>query len=302
MGLELIRHVFEYEAIKELHALKNYPLKPMCAFLHVSRSAYYRWLKQPKSAQTIFNEHLSDLARYIYEADNDKGYRRIRDDLVQDYGLQVNDKRVLRICRSLQIKSKIKHNPNGITKASKAPQHIAKNYLNRNFHTDKPNEKWLTDVSEFKYYEGNQVKKVYLSAILDLADRRIVSFVISDRNDNKLVFDTFDEAVRLEPDAHPLFHSDRGFQYTSKKMRTRVVKHKMKQSMSRVGRCIDNGPMEGFWGTLKREKYYRRKFTSRESLVSMIENYMYYYNNRRYQRCLKSKTPLQVHQQLLMAA
>lgn len=302
MELDLIRHIFEYEAIKELHALKNYPIQPMCAFLHISRSAYYRWLKQPKSAQTIFNEHLSDLIRYIHEADNDKGYRRIRDDLVQDYDLPVNDKRVLRICRSLQIKSRVKHNPHGITKASKHPYHIAKNYLNRHFHADQLNKKWLTDVSEFKYYEGSRVKKVYLSAILDLADRRIVSHVISDRNDNKLVFDTFDEAVRLEPDAHPLFHSDRGFQYTSKQMNNRLKQQGMKQSMSRVARCIDNGPMEGFWGTLKREKYYRRKFTSRESLVSMIENYIYYYNNGRYQRCLNSKTPMNVHRELLLAS
>lgn len=282
MELDLIRHIFEYEAIKELHALKNYPIQPMCAFLHISRSAYYRWLKQPKSAQTIFNEHLSDLIRYIHEADNDK--------------------RVLRICRSLQIKSTVKHNPHGITKASKHPYHIPKNYLNRNFHADQLNKKWLTDVSEFKYYEGSRVKKVYLSAILDLADRRIVSHVISDRNDNKLVFDTFDETVRLEPDAHPLFHSDCGFQYTSKQMNNRLKQQGMKQSMSRVARCIDNGPMEGFRGTLKREKYYRRKFTSRESLVSMIENYIYYYNNGRYQRCLNSKTPMNVHRELLLAS
>ena len=90
--------------------------------------------------------------------------------------------------------------------------YIAKNYLNRAFYADQPNQKWLTDVSEFKYYAGSEVKKVYLSAILDLADRRIVSFVISDRNDNQLVFDTFDQAVANEPMAHPLFHSDRGFQ------------------------------------------------------------------------------------------
>ncbi|WP_350028952.1 IS3 family transposase [Enterococcus faecalis] len=254
------------------------------------------------SCQSIFNEHLADLIRYIHEADDDKGYRRIRDDLVQDYGFHVNDKRVLRICRHLQIQSTVKHNPHGITKASQHPYSIAKNYLNRNFHADQLNEKWLTDVTEFKYDEGNQVKKVYLSAILDLADRRIVSYVISDRNDNKLVFDTFDEAIRLEPDAHPLFHSDRGFQYTSKQMSHRLKKQGMKQSMSRVAHCIDNGPMEGFWGTLKREKYYRRKFTSRESLISMIENYINYYNNGRYQRCLHSMTPMDVHRQLLLTA
>lgn len=298
MGVDLIRHLFEYEAIKELHESKQYPIQAMCAFLHVSRSAYYRWLKQPKSTQTIFNEHLADLIRYIHEADDDQGYRRIRDDLVQDYGFHVNDKRVLRICRHLQIQSTVKHNPHGITKASQHPYSIAKNYLNRNFHADQLNEKWLTDVTEFKYDEGNQVKKVYLSAILDLTDRRIVSYVISDRNDNKLVFDTFDEAIRLEPDVHPLFHSDRGFQYTSKQMSHRLKK----QSMSRVAHCIDNGPMEGFWGILKREKYYRRKFTSRESLVSMIENYINYYNNGRYQCCLHSMTPMDVHRQLLLTA
>ena len=85
-------------------------------------------------------------------------------------------------------------------------------------------------------------------------------------------------------------------------MSSKIKNQGMKQSMSRVAHCIDNGPMEGFWGLLKREKYYRRKFIRRENLVSMIEDYISYYNNGRYQRCLKSKTPLQVHQQLLMAA
>ena len=77
------------------------------------------------------------------------------------------------------------------------------------FHADKPNEKWLTDVTEFKYYIGVEVHKIYLSAILDLCDRRIVSYKISAHNDNSLVMDTFDQAVTAEPDAHPLFHSDR---------------------------------------------------------------------------------------------
>jgi transposase InsO family protein len=76
-----------------------------------------------------------------------------------------------------------------------------------------------------------------------------------------LVMNTFDAAVALEPDARPLFHSDRGFQYTSRQFCTRLKKHHMKQSMSRVAHCIDNGPMEGFWGILKREKYYGRRFT-----------------------------------------
>ncbi len=119
------------------------------------------------------------------------------------------------------------------------PEVTAENILNREFHADKPNEKWLTDVTEFKYYVGAEVKKVYLSAILDLYDRRIVSYKIGDSNNNPLVFETFDEAVRANPDAHPLFHSDRGFQYTSKIFHSKLDAAKMRQSMSRVGRCIE---------------------------------------------------------------
>ena len=163
------------------------------------------------------------------------GYRRIRDELDGHRGIHVNDKRVLRICRKCNIKSNIKWKPTSCTRGDRNPDHIAKNYLHREFHAEKPNEKWLTDVSEFKYYNGIEVHKVYLSAILDLYDRRIVSFKISDHNDNPLVMDTFDEAIRQEPDAHPLVHSDRGFQYTSAQFYTRLKKHHMKRL--RKGKC-----------------------------------------------------------------
>ncbi|MDT2451283.1 hypothetical protein P7D98_23260, partial [Enterococcus avium] len=76
-GFELVRHTFEYQSIKELHETKSYPINTMCTLLHVTRSAYYRWLKNPKLPEVLFNEQLADLVRYIYEADNDKGYRRI---------------------------------------------------------------------------------------------------------------------------------------------------------------------------------------------------------------------------------
>jgi len=139
-------------------------------------------------------------------------------------------------------------------------------HLNRKFHADRPNEKWLTDVTEFKWYEGINVHKVYLSAILDLYDRRIVSYVIRNSNDNPLVFDTIDAAIADNPDAHPLFHSDRGFQYTNRVFHKKLEDAGMVQSMSRVAHCIDNGPMEGFWGILKRERYYGKRFTDREVL------------------------------------
>ena len=209
---------------------------------------------------------------------------------------------MLRICRARDIKSTIKYSNNGCTRHADNPQHIAENVLNREFHADKPNEKWLTDVAEFKWYEGIEKHKVYLSAILDLYDRRIVSFAIRDRNDNPLVLDTFDAAVAANPDAHPLFHSDRGYQYTSRTFFYRLEAAGMTQSMSRVAKCIDNGPMEGFWGILKRERYYGKRFTEREPLVKMIEDYIYYYNNKRLQRNLGILTPMEKHQQYLLAA
>jgi len=230
------------------------------------------------------------------------GYRRIRDELAVNHKLAVNDKRVLRICRNKGIQSTIKWKPKGCTKSARNPEHIAKNYLHREFCADTPNEKWLTDVSEFKYYIGIEVHKIYLSAILDLYDRRIVSFKISDHNDNPLVMDTFDEAVRLEPNAHPLFHSDRGHQYTSAQFYMRLKDHHMKQSMSRVAHCIDNGPMEGFWGILKREMYYGHRFTTRDNLVAAITDYIDYYNNRRLQRKLNVMTPMAYHNHYGLAA
>lgn len=226
----------------------------------------------------------------------------IRDDLERDYGFSVSDNRVLRICRVLGIKSTIKYTNDGCTISDKDPQHVAENILNRNFKADSPNEKWLTDVTEFKYYINGEKKKVYLSAILDLFDRRIVSYVIGDSNNNPLVYDTFDKAVSANPDAHPIFHSDRGFQYTSKVFHQMLKDQKMVQSMSRVGKCIDNGPMEGFWGILKRERYYKRRFTSRESVVDMIESYIEYYNNHRYQRKLGVLTPMEKHKEYMLAA
>ena len=152
-----------------------------------------------------------------------------------------------------------------------------------------------------KYINENEVHKIYLSAILDLCDKRIVSFVIGDRNNNSLVFSTFDAAVAANPDAHPLFHSDRGFQYTSRVFHQKLIDAGMTQSMSRVAHCLDNGPMEGLWGIIKREMYYGRKYHDRETLVKAIEDYLDYYNNRRYQRKLMTLTPMEAHEALLAA-
>lgn len=247
------------------------------------------------------NEKLAAMLEQIHTASPDKGYRRLNDDLRHDYRIHVNDKRVLRICRIKDIRSTIKYNNHGCTRQSKFPKYLAENLLNRQFYAQKPNEKWLTDVTEFKWYDGIKVNKLYLSAILDLYDRRIVSYVMSEHNDNSLVYKTFDKAIKANPDAHPLFHSDRGYQYTNRTFHHKLLKASMIQSMSRVAHCIDNGPMEGFWGILKRERYYGNLYTSKHQLIKMIEAYIHYYNNRRVQRNLGVLTPMEKHELYLAA-
>ena len=136
--------------------------------------------------------------------------------------------------------------------------------------------------------------KAYFSAILDLSDKSIVSFVVGHSNNNDLVFRTFDLAHQTYPKAKPLFHSDRGFQYTSKVFKKKLDDAGMTQSMSRVSRCIDNDPMESFWGMMKFEMYYLKKFNTYEELEAAIIEYIDYYNNHRYQERLNCMTPLRI--------
>ena len=167
-----------YEAIKYYAEEYNYPVELSCEILHVARFAYYKWLKGDLGKRVRENEQIAEAIEEIHREEPDKGYRRIRDDLQRYYAMDVNDKRVLRICRKRGIKSTIKYANHGCTRQARNPQHIAENVLNREFKAEKPNEKWLTDITEFKWYEGSTFHKVYLSAILDLYDRRIVSFRI----------------------------------------------------------------------------------------------------------------------------
>ncbi|MEE3494419.1 MAG: IS3 family transposase [Butyrivibrio sp.] len=302
MGLSLIRHEQVYLAIKTEHDEHGYPISALCKIGNVSRAAYYKWLHRELPDYEAENKRIADEIEKIHTESPDKGYRRIRDELERYHDIKVNDKRVLRICRKKGIKSTIKYASNGCTRQAANPQFIAENILNREFSADAPNQKWLTDVTEFKYYVAQEVHKVYLSAILDLYDRRIVSYVIGDSNNNPLVFDTFDAAIAANPGATPLCHSDRGFQYTNRLFHAKLEAAGMTQSMSRVAKCIDNGPMEGFWGILKRERYYGKRFKDKDSLVSMIEEYIEYYNNRRLQRNLGVLTPIEKHNNYLMVA
>ena len=300
--MQRVQNNYIYTAIKEVHEKHHYPISSLCKISNVSKSGYFKWLKHQKTYNDIKNEKIANIIEKIHSDYPDKGYRRIRDDLYRYYNINVNDKRILRICRVLQIKSTIKYKNNGCTIQNQHPTYTTENILNRNFKADAPDEKWLTDVSEFHYYVNGEKHRLYLSAILDLYDRRIVAYTIGDSNNTELVYNMFDFAVKNNPKAHPIFHSDRGYQYTNRTFHSKLVAAGMTQSMSRIARCIDNGPMEGFWGIIKRERYYGKKFNSRKELVDMIENYINYYNNSRLQRKLGVLTPFEKHEEFLKVA
>ena len=299
----LTRRLAEFLTVQALHTQRHYPVESLCCILHIARQSYYKWLKHPQSKHEKENRALAQKISSIYEEHPDKGHRRIRDNLERDEGIRTSNKRVLGIMRKLGLKSIVKNRPCGCTRTACDPQYTAENLLHRDFYAGRPNEKWLTDVTEFKYYDANEtVHKLYLSAILDLCDRRVVAYQIGNCNDNQLVFRTFKAALAACPKAHPLFHSDRGFQYTNRTFHKMLTDAGMVQSMSRVGHCIDNGPMEGFWGILKRECYYGRKFTDRTDLFRTVTDYISYYNTRRYQHRLFIQTPMEVYYHFCPAA
>lgn len=287
MTLSGVRQGKLYQAVGTV-TKEGYPIIRLCEVLALNRSSYYKWTHRQKSARELENEQLLHEIGCIYAEHNGTyGYRRLQDEYNSIHDRQYNHKRFQRLTAIVGLKAVIRRKHPAYQRSN--PEVTAENILNRNFIADKPNEKWLTDVTEMKYGNG---EKLYLSAILDLKGRDIVSFAIGRRNNNQLVYESFDLAVQKYPFAHPLFHSDRGFQYTSKVFKGKLDRTGMTQSMSRVGRCIDNGPMEGFWGILKCEMFYLDRFEDYISLSTAIARFIHYYNYDRRQRNLQRMAPM----------
>ena len=239
---------------------------------------------------------ISEIMRIYEDVDDIYGYRRMTMNINRNLNKQYNHKRIYRLMKSVNLQSVIRKKRKRYIKTT--PQITAENILNRDFSAATINKKWLTDVTEFKLTNGT---KAYLSAIIDIFDNSIVSYVLGHSNNNKLVFDTLDIAIEKNPNASPLFHSDRGYQYTSKVFKFKLDKISATQSMSRVGRCIDNGPIECFWGIIKSEMYYLKKFHNFDELRIAIDNYIDFYNNRRLQKKLKGLSPIEYRTQTLIA-
>ncbi len=226
--------------------------------------------------KSIYNQHKG---RY--------GYRRITHEL-HKLGVQINHKTVLKLMNSLGLKSLIRIKKYKSYKGEQGK--IAPNILNRCFKAEKPNQKWVTDITEFKVKD----KKIYLSPILDLYNQEIVSYEISERPVFRQVTKMIEKALQKTKDTkHLIIHSDQGWQYQMKQYQTILKKKGIKQSMSRKGNCLDNAIIENFFGTLKSELFYIQKFDSIEELKHEIKKYIYYYNNIRTKSNLNKMSPIQ---------
>lgn len=165
------------------------------------------------------------------------------------------------------------------TYQSSKPAYTAENLLNRAFQKNyQPMEVLLTDITEFKYGQGS---KAYLSAILDYGENKILAYQLSRHNNNDLVLNTVQQIAHKILPKRTLLHSDRGFQYTSHRFHDFVEAHQLIHSMSRVGKCIDNGPMENFWGIIKEEMYRLTTYDHFADLEKDIHEYIKFYNTRR---------------------
>ncbi len=249
----------------------------------ISRASYYKWRKRRefKTQREIEDEILMKEILWIFNKYNGiYGYRRIRIYICLRLDKKVSRKRVYRLMKKLGLKSCIRAARKRYRPST--PTITAENLLDREFSETEANKKWVTDVTELILENG---RKFYLSAIRDLGTGKIVSYDISYSNNNQLVFNTFNKALKKVKNISGLIlHSDRGFQYTSKHFKFLLDEQGVIQSMSRVGRCIDNSPMESFWGIMESEIYRGNrhyKFKDIKTARSQFKEYIDFYNNER---------------------
>ena len=215
------------------------------------------------------------------------GYRRITDEL-RKLGTLINHKTVLKLMRNLGLKSLIRTKKYTSYKGEQGK--IAPNVLQRAFKADKPNQKWVTDITEFKVKD----KKLYLSPVMDLYNQEIISYESSERPVFNQVIQMLKKAFKTTKDTKDLiFHSDQGWQYQMKQYQVLLKKKGIVQSMSRKGNCLDNAIIENFFGILKSEMFYIQKFNSIEDLKNEIKQYINYYNNERIKSNLNKMSPIQ---------
>jgi transposase InsO family protein len=245
----------------------------MCNVLNIGIKNYYKY---KKNTDKDYNDYLI-IKEVFDESRCTYGYRRIEEGLKIKYGLIMNHKRITRIMNKYNLKPiYIKRIRPNIYK--RIEENVKPNIIKRNFNTNIRNKIWVTDIT---YLIFNN-KRVYLSTIIDLYDRKIVSYKISKFNDLKLVLDTLNEAIIKRKDLNELIiHSDQGFQYTSHQYKRVCESNGITISMSRKGTPLDNSPIESFHSLLKKETLYNNNITSLEHYVSLVKDWLLFYNTNR---------------------
>ena len=250
------------------------------------RSTFYYYLKHPNRDKYEIEKR--EIANIFNTNKGRYGYRRVLM-VLRDKGYSINHKTVLKLMNSLGLKGKQRKNDKYHSYKGEVGK-VADNLLKREFYAAKPFEKLTTDVTQFKVCN----EKVYLSPVMDLFNREIVSYSISLSPNLFQIREMLDGLFdKLPPDATPLFHSDQGWQYQHAEYQRLLATHNITQSMSRKGNCMDNGAMENFFGRLKVEMFYGEHFDSVNSFIHELENYIDYYNNERISTKLKGMSPVQ---------
>jgi putative transposase len=253
-------------------------VETMCQVLGVTRSGYYAWYKRGQGRRAIENMILLGKIRESHGLSKGRyGSPNIQKDLKQ-WGYNCSRKRVARLMKANSISSKVTRRFK-VTTQSKHDLPVAENLLNRDFTADGPDRKWVSDITYIWTWQG----WLYLSVIIDLWDRKVVGWSISERLTADLAVSALRKAVALRrPPVGLLFHSDRGVQYASDIFREELERHKMIQSMSRKGNCWDNAVAESFFGMLKRELVYHEIYRTRaEARLSIFQYIEGWYNRRR---------------------
>ena len=239
------------------------------------------------------NQELEDCIQSIFEEnDGNYGYRRIHLEL-KNRGYKVNHKAVQRMMRKLGLKgSKFSRKTRKYSSYKGNVGKVAKNLIKRRFQTNICHQKLTTDITEFKCSNG---VKLYLSPIMDLYNGEILSYGIGPSPTLDLAIRPLKEAVEIVKDSkyRTTIHSDQGWQYQHKKWVNTLKENKIFQSMSRKGNCLDNSPMENFFGILKQEMYHGEALCSFEELREKIDRYVDYYNNKRIKQKLAGMSPVQ---------
>jgi putative transposase len=279
-----------------VHELRqSYPVVALLKVVGLPRSSFYAWdvaRKVPdKYAQA------KDLIKKIYDEHRAcYGYRRIKVAL-SERGIDLHENTVRRLMGLLNLKSLQRVKRYKSFKGNVGV--VAPNLLQRDFSASSLNQKWVTDVTEFKVGE----EKIYLSTIKDLFNREIVAYEMSSRPTMEMVNSMLKKALaKLGAGQTPTLHSDQGWHYQMPDYRKLLSDHNVLQSMSRKGNCLDNASMESFFAVLKTECFHKHKFADIKALKATINKYIQYYNTQRISMVLGGLTPLQYRAKHTQAA